>query len=65
MEKWHITDLDNNTLFLSTKIHDVAKFELELSDKGIPYKTRMYYNNRPVSKRHEKVTGNMISYKDI
>ena len=64
-ERWHIQHINGDTIIILTDIHKVSDYERELREKGTPYKTRMYKNNKPVSKFWEKLETGMIHWKEI
>lgn len=51
MERWHIQHLDGSTIAVLTCLWKVVDKEKELRDKGIPYMTDFYVDNKLVTDR--------------
>ena len=58
MEKWHIQNLDGSTIVILTCLWKVVEKEKELREKGIPYKTDFYVDNKLVGASNRRKEGN-------
>ncbi|WP_170140701.1 hypothetical protein [Oceanobacillus arenosus] len=49
MQRWNIKNSNDESIILLSDINEVAKYERELRDKGIDYKTDYYEGNKLIT----------------